>query len=62
MPELEYLPKENEIKQNEIVYPSGSDGTIPASIPVGKIMIQEKKKYVKFFSNLNQLKYVQVNK
>ena len=60
--ELEYLPKENEIKENEIVYTSGSDGTIPASIPVGKIIIQDNKKYVKFFSNLNQLNYVQVNK
>jgi rod shape-determining protein MreC len=60
--ELEYLPKDNEIKENEIVYTSGSDGTIPASIPVGKIIIQENKKYVKFFSNLNQLNYVQVNK
>ncbi len=60
--ELEYLPKENSIKENEIVYTSGSDGTIPASIPVGKIIIQENKKYVKFFSNLNQLNYVQVNK
>ena len=37
---LEYLPKENEIKENDIVYTSGSDGTIPASIPVGKIIIQ----------------------
>ena len=51
-----------DIKENEIVYTSGSDGTIPASIPVGKIIIQENKKYVKFFSNLNQLNYVQVNK
>lgn len=60
--ELEYLPKINEIKENEIVYTSGSDGIIPASIPVGKIVFKEDKKYVKFFSNFNQLNYVQVNK
>ena len=60
--ELEYLPKINEIKENEIVYTSGSDGIIPASIPVGKIVFKEDKKYVKFFSNFSQLNYVQVNK
>ena len=60
--ELEYLPKINKIMESEIVYTSGSDGIIPASIPVGKIIIKDKKKYVKFFSNFNQLNYVQVNK
>ena len=60
--DLEYLPKNNEIKNNEIVYTSGSDGTIPASLPVGKIFIQGYKKFVKFFSNFSQLNYVQVNK
>jgi len=60
--DLEYLPKNNEIKNNEIVYTSGSDGTIPASLPVGKIFIEGDKKFVKFFSNFNQLNYVQVNK
>ena len=59
---LEYLPKDNQIKENEIVYASGSDGIIPDTIPVGEIIIQNNKKYVKFFSNLNQLNYVQVNK
>ena len=28
----------------------------------GKIIIRDNKKYVKFYSNLNQLNYVQVNK
>ena len=60
--DLEYLPKDNQIKENEIVYTSGSDGIIPDTIPVGEIIIQNNKKYVKFFSNLNQLNYVQVNK
>ena len=44
--ELEYLPKINEIKESEIVYTSGSDGTIPASLPVGKIILKDNKKPV----------------
>ena len=59
--EVEYLPKINDIEENEIVYTSGSDGTIPASLPIGKIILKNSKKYVKFFSNFNQLNYVQVN-
>jgi len=59
--ELEYLPKEYEIKVGNIVYTSGIDGAISAAIPVGKVFKNNNKKSVKFFVNFNQLKFVRVD-
>ncbi len=59
--ELEYLPKINDIKDGYIVYTSGIDGAISAAIPVGKVFIDNDKKFVKFFTDFNQLKFVRVS-
>ena len=59
--ELEYLPKENNIKSGDLVFTSGTDATIPPAIPIGKIIEKDEKKFVKFFTNFDQLKYVKVN-
>ena len=59
--DLEYLPKGNNIKSGDLVFTSGTDDTIPPAIPVGKVIEVDGKKFVKFFSNFNQLKYVKVN-
>ena len=59
--DLEYLPKQNNIKSGDLVFTSGTDATIPPAIPIGKIIEKDKKKFVKFFSNFNQLKYVKVS-
>jgi len=59
---LEYLPKQNNIKDDFIVYTSGIDGNISAGIPVGKVFIENDKKLVKFFVDFNQLQFVKVKK
>jgi len=60
--ELEYLPKNNDIKDGYIVYTSGIDGNISEGIPIGIVFINNNKKKVKFFVDFNQLKYVKVVK
>ena len=59
--ELEYLPKNNNVNVGDIVYTSGVGGIIAAAIPVGKVFIKEDKKFVKFFIDFSQLKYVKIN-
>ena len=49
------------IKEGSIVYTSGVDGIISPAIPVGKIIIKDQIKYVEFFVNFNQLKFIRVN-
>ena len=60
--ELDYLPKNNNVKEGDIVYTSGIDGIISSAIPIGKVFIAEDKKLIKFFADYNQLKFVKINK
>ncbi len=60
--ELEYLPMNNTIKDGYIVYTSGIDGKITAAIPIGKVFINNDKKFVNFFTDFNQINFVKVNK
>ena len=59
--DLEFLPKLNNIEEGAIVYTSGIDGIIAPSIPIGKVIIKDDTKYVKYFVNYNQLKFIRVN-
>ena len=59
--DLEFLPKMSEIKEGSIVYTSGVDGIISPAIPVGKVKIDDGVRYVNFFVNYNQLKFIRVN-
>ncbi len=59
--DLEYLPKNNSVVENHIVYTSGSDGIFAAGIPIGKVVIKEGKKIVNFFVDLSQLNFVKIN-
>ena len=59
--DLEFLPKMNKIKEGSIVYTSGVDGIISPAIPVGKVKVDDGIKYVDFFVNYNQLKFIRVN-
>ena len=59
--ELEYLPKKNNISDGNIVYTSGVDGIIEPAIPIGKVYLKEDKKFVKFFVDFNQIKFVKIS-
>ena len=59
--ELEFLPKNKIINDGGIVYTSGVDGIIDSAIPIGKIFLEKDKKYVKFFVDFNQIKFVKIN-
>ena len=53
--------KKNTISEGDIVYTSGVDGVIEPAIPIGKVFIKENKKFVKFFVDFNQIKFVKIN-
>jgi len=58
--DIEYLPENNQVEEGHIVYTSGADGIISSGIPIGKIIIINSKKFVKFFSDFDQINYVKV--
>ncbi len=58
--DIEYLPEKNQVEEGHIVYTSGADGIISSGIPIGKITIINNKKYVKFFVDFDQIKFVKV--
>ena len=58
--DLEYLPKNNSVAENHIVYTSGSDGIFEAGIPIGKVNIKQDKKIVSFFVDLSQLNFIKI--
>ena len=58
--DIEYLPEKNQVEEGHIVYTSGTDGIISSGIPVGKIIIKNSQKSVRFFTDFDQIKYVKV--
>lgn len=58
---LNYLPKNNKIKDQNIVYTSGAGGIFKAGMPIGKINKKEEKLLVEFFVDFTQLKYSNVS-
>ena len=58
--DIEYLPEKNQVEEGHIVYTSGADGIISPGIPIGKITVMDSKKFVKFFVDFDQIKYVKV--
>ena len=59
--ELEYLPKKNNVSDGNIVYTSGVDGIIEPAIPIGKVFVKEDKRFVKFFVDFSQIKFVKIS-
>ena len=57
---LDFLPKNQKLENDNIVYTSGSDGIFSAGIPIGKIKLFEKKYRVEFFSDLSQINFIKV--
>ena len=58
--DIEYLPEKNQVEEGHIVYTSGTDGVISSGIPVGKIIIKNNQKSVRFFTDFDQIQYVKV--
>ena len=57
---LEFLPKNHQLEAGSLVYTSGTDGIFFPGIPIGRVELTEKKFYIKFFSDLSQLYFVNV--
>ena len=57
---LDFLPKNQKLENDNIVYTSGSDGIFSAGIPIGKVKLFEKKYRVEFFSDLSQINFINV--
>ena len=58
--DIEYLPEKNQVEEGHIVYTSGTDGIISSGIPLGKIIIKNNQKSVRFFTDFDQIQYVKV--
>ena len=58
---LEFLPKNNNIKDGDKVYTSGKGGIFSPGIPVGAVKIEEDATTVSLFSDLSQITFVNVD-
>ena len=52
---LDFLPKNHQIQDGNLVYTSGTDGIFFSGIPIGKVELFGEKLHVNFFSDLSQL-------
>ena len=58
---LEYLPENNKINDGDIVYTSGKEGIFKPGIPIGKVKSEKKIIEVLFFSDLDQISFININ-
>ena len=58
---LEFLPKNNNIKDGDKVYTSGKGGIFSPGIPVGSVKIEEDATTVSLFSDLSQITFINVD-
>ena len=57
---IQYIKDEASISSGSLVYTSGTGGLFKSGIPIGKTIISEDRKFVNFFIDFTQLRYVQV--
>ena len=57
---LEYLPEDHTVVDGDKVYTSGKEGIFSPGIPIGKVKLEDGKFYVKLFSELNQITFINV--
>ena len=58
--QLDFLPKNHQIKAGNLVYTSGTGGIFITGIPIGRVELIEEELYVNFFSDLSQLYLINV--
>tara|TARA_Y100000590_G_scaffold409928_1_gene502530 strand:+ start:781 stop:1635 length:855 start_codon:yes stop_codon:yes gene_type:complete len=59
-PNLEYLPENFQIVDNDLVFTSGKDGVFHSGIAVGNVVYENEKMKVQLFSDPTQLLFVNV--
>jgi len=57
---FQYIKDDALISNDSLVYTSGTGGLFKPGIPIGKTIISEDHKFVNFFIDFTQLRYVQV--
>ena len=57
---LKYLAKNNNIKDGDKVYTSGKGGIFSPGIPIGSAKLKNKNIFVSFFSDLDQITFVNI--
>jgi rod shape-determining protein MreC len=59
---IQYIKDNYDIAEGSIVYTSGSGGLFKSGIPIGKIAntVLENEKYVDFYSDFSQLRFVKI--
>jgi len=60
LPTLEYLPKNNLVKDGDKIYTSGKEGIFNPGIPIGVTQIKNDNIYVLLFSDLSQITFVNI--
>jgi rod shape-determining protein MreC len=58
---LEYLPENHKTKDGDNVYTSGKEGIFKPGIPIGEVKLENDIIEVLFFSDLNQISFVNIN-
>ena len=58
---LEYLPENHKIKKDDKIYTSGKEGVFTPGVPIGKVVINDKKIEALLFSDLDQITFVNVD-
>ena len=60
-PILEYLPENHKVVDGDKVYTSGREGIFSPGIPIGQVILKEKKLKVSLFSDLSQITFVNID-
>jgi rod shape-determining protein MreC len=60
LPTLEYLPKNNQVKDGDKIYTSGKEGIFTPGIPIGVTQIEKNNINVLLFSDLSQITFVNI--
>jgi len=61
LPTLEYLSKNHDIQNNDIIYTSGKEGIFAPGIPIGQAKIKKDFIEVQLYSELNEITFVNIN-
>tara|TARA_Y100000590_G_scaffold462783_1_gene627808 strand:+ start:164 stop:1003 length:840 start_codon:yes stop_codon:yes gene_type:complete len=61
IPSIEYLPKNHKVKVGDTVFTSGMEGIFKPGIPIGKVIKEENEFVVSLFSDMSQVRFVNID-